>query len=169
MPGDGAQRAQVFGGIVLAWALSAGFVVAGWRASDISMGSTAAEAVGFAALLAGATQLAGVGWAARLRFFVSNIDGAPPEPGSALDITLRYVSNTTEQVVLFVLGCLALAAIDGAVAIRLLPVMAVWFVIARALFFAGYRVGPVWRALGFAATFHPTVVLYAYVLMRFFG
>ncbi len=170
MVGERAERAQVFALMVLAWGLSAGFVAAGYwsgAGGEVFAGRDAMAAAGFATSLAALTLIAGIGAAARLRFFGRNIDGSAPAPGSALDIMRRYVSNTTEQVVLFAIACQALAVVDASVAIRLLPVMGVWFVIARMMFYAGYRQAPLWRAVGFAATFHPTVLLFGWVFWRF--
>jgi uncharacterized membrane protein YecN with MAPEG domain len=170
MATDKAQRLQVFGGIILAWALSAAVIVAGYwacRTSNLFADWTALESAAFAISMASVALIAGIGWAARTRHFISNIDGSRPEPGSGLDLTLRYVSNTTEQLVLFALGCLSLAAVDPGVATPLLPVMGVWFVIARILFIVGYRVDPIWRSVGFAATFHPTIALFALVFISF--
>lgn len=71
------------------------------------------------------------------------------------------LQNTLEQVVL----ALPVYAAWGVVApARLLPVMvaaAVFFLVGRILFFWGYARGASGRALGFALTFYPTVVLLA--------
>jgi uncharacterized membrane protein YecN with MAPEG domain len=170
MPDIRSQRMKVFAGIALSWVVSGAFIGLGYLASislDLFSGWSATHAATFAMATASVTLIAGIGWAARTRHFVSNIDGSRPEPGSQLDLILRYVSNTTEQLVLFALGCQSLAATNEAMAIRLLPVMGIWFVIARALFFAGYRIAPLWRSVGFAATFHPTIMLFGLVFIFF--
>lgn len=170
MSTDRAQRFQVLGGIMFAWALSGAFIVASYwvgRSYALFAEWTATNAAAFAISTASITLIAGIGWAARTRHFVSNIDGSRPEPGSKLDLSLRYVSNTTEQLVLFALGCQSLAATNPGVAINLLPAMGVWFVVARSMFFVGYKIAPIWRSVGFAATFHPTIVLFALIFISF--
>lgn len=166
------QRRKVLVGIALSWVLSGAFIGTGYqvcRDGDFFSEWTASEAAIFAVSTASISLIAGIGWAARTRLFVSNIDGSQPEAGSALDLTLRYVANTTEQLVLFTVGCQSLAIIDQEIATALLPVMGIWFVVARIVFFAGYRISPNWRSIGFAATFHPTIALFALVFVRFFG
>ncbi|KIT18062.1 MAPEG family protein [Jannaschia aquimarina] len=102
---------------------------------------------------------AGVGWAARLRFGGDSIDGTAPASGSGLDLTLRYVRNTTEQTVLFALASGALYLSAPLVAAWVLTPLAFWFAAMRIAFWVGYRRAPHLRALGFAGTFHPTVGL----------
>ena len=70
----------------------------------------------------------------------------------ALRITLRVAGNTLEQFVLFAAGSLGLAAsIDPAQA-KIVGAAAVVFVAARIAFWIGYRIHPLYRAPGFAAT-----------------
>jgi hypothetical protein len=168
MPNTPQQKVQVFAGIVTAWVLSGFFIVLGIRlfsGSSYAFQSPKA-ALAFSLATASIALLAGIGWASRTRHFVSNIDGSRPDAGSELDLTLRYVTNTTEQLLLFALACICIFQVDEATATSVLPVMAIWFLIARALFYFGYKITPVARSVGFAATFHPTIVLFAYVLMR---
>jgi uncharacterized membrane protein YecN with MAPEG domain len=77
------------------------------------------------------------------------------------------LQNTLEQVVL----ALPVYAAWGMLApARLLPVMcvaAVLFLFGRVLFFRGYAGGASSRALGFALTFYPTVVLLVSALIFF--
>lgn len=158
-------------GVGAAWVLGLPFI---WSATLLSdrIGLfdqwSAQRSCAAALLLAALPLVAGVAWAARTRHSVSNIDGSEPERGSGLDLTLRYVSNTTEQLLLFCLGCIAVTFLAPGTAPGLLPVLGCWFVIARAMFFIGYRINPLARAAGFAATFHPTVALLVYGLLRLF-
>lgn len=121
----------------------------------------------FAIALATTTLIAGIGWTARTRYFVSNIDGPKPVEGSPLDIAVRYTANTTEQLIIFIAACLFTSVADPEVAPRLLPVLASWFVVARLSFFVGYRLNPILRSVGFAATFHPTIFLMVYAFGAF--
>ena len=107
--------------------------------------------------------LIGVGSVARQRFFLSSaINGSAPPPGSSLDINIRYIQNTGEQCLLLVIGHVTLATVIGEASLKIVPVLAILFVIARTLFWAGYHRSPLSRAVGFAATFYPTVAVYIY-------
>jgi hypothetical protein len=164
------DRLGVLLGILLAWGLSLAFIWAGSQvAAGLTQTFTPRQAAALALLLAALPLAAGIGWAAALRHLASHIDGSRPLPGSRLDIVLRFVTNTTEQLALFAVACLALAELSPSVAARLLPVMGLWFLIARALFLAGYLLSPLARSVGFAATFHPTLLLLAYALLRALG
>lgn len=161
---DKSHQRAVFKGIVASWALSALFIWAGYqlviRLEPLSDWSIT-KSLGFTLICGGWTLLVGIGWAARTRHFSSNIDGSKPVNGSPLDITLRYITNTVEQLLLFAIACFGFVAAFPTLAVHLLPVMGIWFLIARLLFWIGYRRNPVKRAIGFAGTFHPTIVLLA--------
>lgn len=157
-----AEKLTVFKGIVLAWILSGAFIRIGykffpeWEVLDFD---SSTHALGFALACGALSLILGVGWGARSRHMISNIDGSAPEPGSQLDITLRYNKNTAEQLLIFALAAFAFASAYPEISRALLPVMGIWFLIARALFWWGYHKHPLKRATGFAATFHPTIIL----------
>lgn len=111
------------------------------------------------------TLLLGVGLVAQQRFFSDQqIDGSEPDKGSALDINIRYLQNTLEQVVLAVIAHLALALVVPASSLNIIPVLVSLFVIARICFLVGYHISAPARAFGFATTFYPTVGVYVYVI-----
>ena len=70
----------------------------------------------------------------RTRHFFSNIDGSQPDNGSSLDLTTRFVTNNVEQLVLFGMAVACFALIDPNQAAVVLPVMGLWFAIARGCF-----------------------------------
>jgi uncharacterized MAPEG superfamily protein len=72
----------------------------------------------------------------------------------ALLINGRVADNTLQQFVLFLAAALALAASLPAGHMRVIGAAAIVFVAARILFWIGYRIGPLYRAFGFAATFY---------------
>ena len=85
--------------------------------------------------------------------------------GAAIDPTLgaedkkmlidgRVADNTWQQFVLFFAGALALAASLPPAFMRAIGAAAIVFVAARMLFWIGYRIDPLYRAFGFAATFY---------------
>jgi uncharacterized membrane protein YecN with MAPEG domain len=119
-------------------------------------------------ILASLPLIAGIAAAAKTRHLGNNIDGSVPELGSVLDIILRYVSNTTEQTVLFILACYCLKIMAPMISVKMLPILGSWFVIARLIFYIGYRINPLARSVGFAATFHMTIAMFLYVLIKLF-
>ncbi|MEO9462528.1 MAG: hypothetical protein ABJ242_07325 [Marinomonas sp.] len=161
------DRWLVLAGIAAAWLASIVFIYFGaapFASTVFPADSTAFEALAFALLLGVLPLFAGIGNAARLRHFTSNIDGSAPVSGSALDVTLRFVTNTAEQLILFSIASFGAATFAPTEAAICLPVMGLWFVIARTAFFIGYRITPLARAFGFAATFHPIIALGGYAL-----
>ena len=159
------EKLAVLKDILASWVISIIFISISYRASfhvKFFNELTSQKSCALALLLAALSLALGIGWAARTRHLKSNIDGSAPKFGEPLEITLRYVSNTYEQLLLFALACIALNFIAPETAVRLLPVMGLWFMIARIIFWAGYKTHPLKRAIGFAATFHPTLVLMAF-------
>ena len=100
--------------------------------------------------------LAMIGRLAQRRFFDDAIiDGAPPAPGSGAEIDARVLQNTVEQAVLALLLWPLVGLVLGG---ALIVALGASFAVARLLFWIGYHVSPAARALGFAATFYPTVL-----------
>jgi hypothetical protein len=102
-----------------------------------------------------------VGLLARHRFFSpEDIDGGGlslgTETASILQATLQ---NTLEQTVLAVLVHLAWASLMPVSWLAVIPAAVVLFLSGRVLFVRGYRAGAPSRALGFALTFYPSVLM----------
>lgn len=111
---------------------------------------------------------AGVAFIARGRFFdLAAIDGDEGSP--TIDLANRYLGNTVEQSVLAAMTWIAFAAVAPAHAASLLPILAMVFAVARALFAMGYAVAPWARAFGFALTFYPTLGVLILTLWRIVG
>lgn len=70
----------------------------------------------------------------------------------AMRINIRVAGNTLEQFVLFAAGSLGLAASIAPEHVKVVGAAAIVFVAARIAFWIGYRVDPLYRAAGFAAT-----------------
>lgn len=111
-----------------------------------------------------------IGTLARHRFFSpQDIDGSGLTSGT--DRAKRYqaiLQNTLEQVVLALtvhLACAVLLPVDQ---LAVLPIAAVSFTLGRLLFTFGYRRGAPARALGFALTFYPTVLLFILLVAQLF-
>ena len=107
-----------------------------------------------------------IGLLARHRFFTpEDIDGGGltqgTETASILQATLQ---NTLEQTVLAVLVHLAWAALMPASWMSAIPAAVVLFLCGRVLFVGGYRGGAPSRAVGFALTFYPSVLMLVFVV-----
>jgi uncharacterized MAPEG superfamily protein len=88
------------------------------------------------------------------------LDGSPPTPGERrFEIDRRYLQNTLEQFVLAVIAHAALAAQLTGDALRLVPILATWFLLARIAYLAGYHRDPLARGFGWAATWLPTLAI----------
>jgi uncharacterized MAPEG superfamily protein len=72
----------------------------------------------------------------------------------AMIVNGRVADNSFQQYVLFLAGSLALAASLPPAHIQVIGAAAIVFVAARILFWIGYRIDPLYRAFGFAATFY---------------
>ena len=75
-----------------------------------------------------------------------------------MKIDLRVLSNTHEQIVLFVINALSLAVLLPYEYLSLLPIYSALFVVGRILFWLGYRHKVLWRAPGFAMGVLPAVL-----------
>lgn len=70
----------------------------------------------------------------------------------AMIVNGRVADNTLQQYVLFLVGALALAASLSPARLPVIAAAAIVFVVARIAFWIGYRIDPLYRAFGFAAT-----------------
>ena len=113
------------------------------------------------ALVPGLFMIIAVARMARQRFFSpEDIDGgvtATDTPRAQLLQTL--LQNTLEQSLIALLVYLGWALTMPATWLSVVPVAALAFAIGRILFFLGYEKGAPSRALGFAMTFYPSVVM----------
>ena len=82
----------------------------------------------------------------------------------AMQINIRVAGNTLEQFVLFAAGSLGLAAGIDPEHVRVVGAAAIVFVAARIAFWIGYRIHPLYRAPGFAATAYLNMGLIAAAL-----
>ena len=94
------------------------------------------------------------------RFFSNDeaFDGTRTPASRFMEINLRVAQNTLEQVVLAAIAWLGLAVALPAERLGLIPVLAALFAAGRILFWAGYQIHPLARAVGFGMTAVPTVV-----------
>jgi hypothetical protein len=105
---------------------------------------------------------------ARHRFFTpEDIDGGgltnATETARVLQASLQ---NTLEQTVLAVLLHVAWAILMPASWLAVIPAVVILFLWGRVSFLRGYRGGAPSRALGFALTFYPSVLMLILVIVR---
>lgn len=114
------------------------------------------------------TLMAFVGDLARHRFFTPHdIDGGNDSPGARA--RQAVLQNTLEQVVIWSLLSLAWTVRMPVWTLAVIPVSSLLFVAGRYLFSRGYRRGAGGRALGFALTFYPSVLMAVLLLIEVSG
>lgn len=92
--------------------------------------------------------------------------GQKVKPNSALDVNTRFILNTTEQFILFLVGLAGIAMYAPYTQAHSIPILTTLFLLGRMLFWVGYHKNPYLRAFGFGVTFYPTVAVYAWLLVR---
>jgi hypothetical protein len=110
-----------------------------------------------------------IGRLAAHRFFTpADIDGGATSDGTAAARLLQAtLQNTLEQTVLATATHAIWAATAPLTWQAAIPAAAVLFVIGRVLFWRGYAHGAPARAVGFALTFYPSVVMLLALAARF--
>jgi hypothetical protein len=133
-------------------------------------GDDSAARLAFAArwlLLPALALFAGVAVVANRRFFVADaIDGARNSQSRLIEITLRYNQNTLEQTVLAAIAWMGLASALPHEMLKLIPALAVAFIVGRALFWIGYLIAPAARALGMGLSAYPTFAALVWLAWR---
>lgn len=162
-----AEQRRVLGGVVAAVVASATVFALGYaflgalRPANDDLASRLAFAVRWE-IFPTFMLLVGIGRVGNARFKSSEaITGATPDEGP-LAIDKRYLQNTLEQLALFVMAHLAFVTLAPADKLHLVPVAAMWFVVARLAFLVGYHKAPTARAFGFGSTFYPTILFLIY-------
>jgi len=139
--------------------------------SDLALEASADERLGFAirsdAFIALWVAIS-IGLLAKHRFFTpEDIDGGGLSRGSeTANVLQSTLQNTLEQSVLAVLVHLAWSIVMPVVWIPAIPAAVLLFLCGRVLFLRGYRGGAPSRAMGFALTFYPSVLMLAVVIIR---
>src|SRR5262245_4083183 len=103
------------------------------------------------------------------RFLSEAIDPTRNKEDLATQINGRVVENTLQQLMLFVLSTLALSVGLGPEQMGVIPAAVIVFVLARIAFWIGYRVHPLYRAFGMAATGYLNVGLIAFAIAKLFA
>ena len=86
------------------------------------------------------------------RFLSEAIDPTLGKEDQKTVVNGRVADNTLQQFTIFAVALLALAVTLPADRLSFVPVAAITFVIARIVFWVGYRIHPLYRAPGFSST-----------------
>jgi hypothetical protein len=100
------------------------------------------------------------------RFLSEAIDPTLRKEDVATQINSRVVENTMQQFVLFLVATTALSANLASAQMRIILAAAIVFVIARITFWIGYRIHPLYRAFGMAATVYLNLGLLGFALWK---
>ena len=100
------------------------------------------------------------------RFFSDAIDPLARAESRLIEINSRYVDNTLQQTVIFLAGTLALSTFLASAEMRIIPALIFTFVLARIAFWIGYRIDPLYRAAGMAATGYMNAGILLFVVYR---
>ena len=86
------------------------------------------------------------------RFNSKAIDPTRGKESQKMVVDGRVADNTLQQLVLFLVGMLALSVSLPLARLSIIAGVSITFVIVRIAFWLGYRIKPVYRAFGFAST-----------------
>ena len=98
------------------------------------------------------------------RFLSEAIDPTLHKEDQKTVVNGRVADNTTQQFLLYLIGITALSVSVPIEWIRVIPAIAITFVISRIAFWIGYRIHPLYRAPGFASTAYMNLFMYIAVL-----
>jgi hypothetical protein len=115
-------------------------------------------------VLPGLSLLIGVVAAARRGFYADAIDGTRSPSNYAMEINLRYNTNTVEQTLLAGIAWSALSVTMPTSSLVLIPAMASLFFVGRICFWIGYLIHPMGRAFGMVLTVLPILGSYGWLL-----
>ena len=85
------------------------------------------------------------------RFFGEGIDPTLGKDDKSMIVNGRVADNTLQQYVIFVVGLMGLAVTLPADRLTIIPAVSITFVVARIIFWIGYRIHPLYRAPGFSS------------------
>ncbi|HEY2335936.1 MAG TPA: hypothetical protein VGI18_01040 [Burkholderiales bacterium] len=100
------------------------------------------------------------------RFLSDAIDPTRNAESATMDIDGRVADNTLQQNFVFAVASLAVATLVPVGSVQVVWACALWFVVARCLFWAGYRLHPLYRAPGMSGTAYLNLFMILYVLYR---
>jgi len=102
------------------------------------------------------------------RFLSEAIDPTKHAESRSMEIDGRVADNTLQQNFVFAIASLTLSTVVPLTHLQIVWACAIVFVVARAGFWLGYRLNPLYRAPGMSATAYMNLGLIAYVLFHTF-
>lgn len=100
------------------------------------------------------------------RFRSDAIDPTRRAESQSMEIDGRVADNTLQQNFVFVVASLALSTVVSLSRLQVVWACAIVFVVARAVFWIGYRINPLYRAPGMSATAYMNLGMIIYVLFH---
>lgn len=107
---------------------------------------------------------AGVILVGNVRFATSAIDPIDKSGEKYIKMRSNFLQNTVEQFLLHSFGLTVLSTYLSEESMHWVPLLVILFVVSRVLFFVGYSIHPLKRAIGFFMTFTPSVAVMLYSL-----
>src|SRR3954451_16112257 len=98
------------------------------------------------------------------RFLSEAIDPTRRAESRSMEIDGRVADNTLQQNFVFAIASLALSTVVGLKYLQVVWACAIIFVVARLVFWLGYRLNPLYRAPGMAATAYMNLGMILYLL-----
>ena len=102
------------------------------------------------------------------RFLSDAINPLDQKESPAMIVDARVLDNTLQQTVIFIPATLAAVTLLPPHYLQLIPAVVIVFLVARILFWVGYRIHPLYRAFGMAATGYLNLGLLAYCIYSTF-
>jgi hypothetical protein len=103
------------------------------------------------------------------RFLSEAIDPTRGAESRSMQIDGRVADNTLQQTFVFAVASLALSTLVPLQHLQVVWACAIVFVLARAVFWIGYRINPLYRAPGMSATAYMNLGMILYVLFQTFS
>src|SRR5262245_2999971 len=100
------------------------------------------------------------------RFLSDAIDPTRNAESPSMQIDGRVADNTLQQNFVFAVASLALSTLVPLGQLQVVWACAIWFVVARAVFWVGYRINPLYRAPGMSGTAYMNLFMILYILYR---
>jgi hypothetical protein len=103
------------------------------------------------------------------RFLSKAIDPTKHAESATMEIDGRVADNTLQQNFVFFVSTLALSTVVAFQNLQIIWALAIVFVVARSVFWFGYRLNPLYRAPGMSATSYMNLGMIAYMLFKLFS
>ncbi|HET9736210.1 MAG TPA: MAPEG family protein [Burkholderiales bacterium] len=103
------------------------------------------------------------------RFLSDAIDPTRGAESPSMEVDGRVADNTLQQNFVFAVATLALSTVVPLHSLQVVWACVIVFVVARMVFWLGYRINPLYRAPGMSATAYMNLGMIVYVLFQVFA